>query len=72
MNPLEKLIKANDDYHEAADVVFCFGFEGLTEDEIGKIKARFGSIHEHVYRGIESAQDLLKDYFENVYEGDND
>lgn len=71
-NPLNDLIQANDDYHEKADVIFCFDFEGLSTDEAGKLKAKFGAFHNNIYQQMKEAQELIKEYFTEIYQGDED
>lgn len=65
MNPLEQLIKANKDYHEAVDAIFLHEFEGLSEDEKGELKAKFGSFHNNIYQLMKEAQALVTSYFED-------
>ena len=70
-NPLDDLIRVYNDYHEVADVIFCFDFAGLSPDEAGKLKAKFGSFHNNIYQLMHEAQKLIEPYFTEVYEGDD-
>lgn len=70
-NPLDDLRQANNDYHEAADVIFCFEFKGLNADEAGKLKAKFGALHNNIYQLMTEAQELIKPYFTEIYEEDD-
>ena len=62
MNPYEKLVRANHDYHEACDEVFRHEFE-LGIDQAANVKAIFGGLNETIYRLMLEAQKAIKPYF---------
>jgi len=58
MNPLKKLDKANDDYHEAVDEIF-------TDENIPvTAKTLFGTMVHRVFQNMKDARKIIASYYE--------
>lgn len=58
MNPYQKLIQANDDYHKAFNEV-------LMDDVLSSdVKAKFGAFHNNIFQLMKEAHDLIVPYYE--------
>ena len=58
MNPLEKLRKSNDDYHEAVGEI-------LEDENVSvKVRANFGAIADAVFNMMNQADTLIAEYYE--------
>ena len=63
MNLFQKLKKANDDYHEAANDILCD--EDFIEDTTirAEVKVLFGTQIAQVFHHMAMAEDIVKQYY---------
>ncbi len=64
MTPFEKLIKANDDYHEAVEEIFR---DEDIDPDVGKsttVKAKFGALINSVFNAMQSANNFIMPCYE--------
>lgn len=66
MSPFVKLARANKDYHEAVDEIFCDDETISNVEKRAAVKSEFGGVVDTVFNMMVQANALIAPYYEEL------